>query len=149
MTTKNNDYSKEEVKIGIQYSPTVADIGPLISTYGDEPELLASSGGYRGYEEENELEITIKRTHEWEHVVYLTIAGVGTFVGAILKTLGERTGDWIYDQFKSQNPRSVQLKVGDEDTFEISAEQAEQGQIVVDAIEEAKKKDEKLVIEFK
>ncbi|MDB2272542.1 hypothetical protein PM032_16215 [Halorubrum ezzemoulense] len=148
MSTENSDQSKivEEVEIGIQYSSTVADIGSLISAYGDEPERLAT--GYRGYDEGNEVEITIQRTHEWEHVVVLTLAGVGTFVGAVLKTLGERTGDWIADQFESQDPRSVRVKIEGEDTIRISPEDAENGRVITKAFEKASEENKKLIIEF-
>lgn len=150
MTTNSEDDSKriEEVKIGIQYSPTIADIGPLISAYGDEPEILARANGYRKYGEENEVEISVQRTHEWEHVIVLTAIGVGAFATSVIKTLGERTGNWIADQFQEQDARSVRIHIGDERPIEISQEEAEQGRIIVDKFEEASDRSQKLIIEF-
>lgn len=143
--SSENTNIAERVQIGIQYSGTMADIGPLVSEYGDEPRQLARANGEFG---DGDVEITVQRTHEWEHVITLVVLGAGTFGAAVLKTLGERTVDWIAEQIDQEDPSTVQLKFEGEDEIELSEGFRQPIQVVVDKFEEASEKDKKIIIKF-
>ena len=138
----------QELRISFQYVPTEADIGPLLSAYGDHPDRLARKDGYSGYETENTLKITVERTHDWEHELTLSISGSEPFVDRILPSLAERTGNWIAAQYDTQQVSAVRLGVENEHTAVITAEEADGGRLAVDAFNRATETDTRVVIEF-
>jgi len=80
-----------------RYTVGDIDIGPLIAGLVEEPRHLARCDTADGT-----VRLQIERTHEWEIVVGIAIAGVGAFTTGIISTLGKRIGNWIADWCERQ-----------------------------------------------
>ena len=84
------------------WNVTEVDVGPLLYELTEEPYYLANVG------EEGTVKLEIQRTHEWEILIGLAVAGSVIFVKGALTELGKRFGGWLADRIgklhTSSNP---------------------------------------------
>jgi len=74
------------------WNVTEVDVGPLLYELTEEPYYLANVG------EEGTVKLEIQRTHEWEILIGLAVAGSVIFVKGALTELGKRFGGWLADR---------------------------------------------------
>ena len=93
------------LKIAVRHYPeeahyNVGDITvtPLVELLLDEPSRLSTGAADPG----DRITVTVRRTHEWEYVLDIAIAGGAVFGTAVLQTLGKRLGNWIADQVQKR-----------------------------------------------
>ncbi|HUU19990.1 MAG TPA: hypothetical protein VMW72_22750 [Sedimentisphaerales bacterium] len=68
------------------------DVGPLLYGLTEEPFNLANVG------EKGTIKLEVQRTHEWEIIIGLVLAGSGIFLAGALTEIGKRFGGWLTDQ---------------------------------------------------
>lgn len=141
-----------KVTIGIQRSGAVdnIDLGPLVSELSVEPWELAQDFSDE-YHHDGSIEISIERTHEWEYLVVLGIAGGAVFVNAVIQALGDRFGHWIADQTSGTSRGNQEVKISTESGTSVTIpidriEEANDDITVV--LEEASERQEKVTIEI-
>lgn len=133
-----------------QHNVDDIDIGPLVSSLSEPPAYLAydASGEYQ----EGTIELSIKRTHEWEYELGLTIAesAGGAFTNAVITAIGERVYKWITDRLERQGenePGQIRDDEGatvDVDPDEMSGSQDDLAHV----LDEASKRGGTVIIRF-
>jgi hypothetical protein len=114
--------SSLNVKMAIRHYPEEGrfnvsdiDVGPLIGGFTEEPARLARSATEHG-----SVKMEVERTHEWELLLGVCIAGSTIFGKAVLETLGKRLGNWIADQVeKCLKNEDVEIRAGDGRTVKV------------------------------
>ncbi len=66
------------------------DVGSVLGKLVEEPL----------YGHEGSIKIEVERTHEWEIILLLAIAGSSIFASSALKRLGDHFGDWLARQMR-------------------------------------------------
>lgn len=96
-----------------QFNVSDIDVGPLISGLTEEPSRLA-----RGSDEEGTIRLSFERTHEWEYLIDVAVAGAAvagsTFAVSVMNTLGKRIGNWIADWCEKKfKEKPVEIRADD------------------------------------
>jgi hypothetical protein len=78
-------------------------VGALLGQLIGEPRYFASNDAEGGV-----IKVEVQRTHEFEIIISLVVAGGGIFLNGALTELGKRFGGWLADQIgrlgTKQNP---------------------------------------------
>jgi hypothetical protein len=79
------------------------DYGALVAAITEDRWILPvpAPGGGHSYED-GTVTVTARRTHEWELILGLVIAGSGAYFAGALQNLGEKTVEWVVDQAKKR-----------------------------------------------
>jgi hypothetical protein len=83
-----------------RYSVDQLDFGPLLASLTEHPYYLA------GMVEGGSLHLEITRTHEWELLVDLVVAGSSIFAEAVIRKVAERMVDWTVEQARRVTTRA-------------------------------------------
>jgi hypothetical protein len=126
------------------------DVGPLFSELSVEPhELSVDTTGE--YYSEGSVEVSLQRTHEWEYVIEIVIAGAAYDFGkSMITALGSRFRDWIEEETEDEsqaNEIKISIEGGDSIAVEIG-EIEEATEEIVNLFDRASEEEQKVTIEF-
>lgn len=144
--------NERKIIIGVQRPGAVdnIDIGPLISEFTVEPwELVQDISD--GYHPDGQLEISVERTHEWEYLIVLGLAGGATFATAAIQALGNRFGEWIADQASGSSRRPDEISISTESGTSVNLpvdKISESTDEITLVLEEGSESQEKVTIEM-
>ncbi|MEK7761284.1 MAG: hypothetical protein AAB433_06870 [Nitrospirota bacterium] len=68
------------------------DFGPLLDG------MVMTPRSFANVEEAGSIKLEIERTHEWELLASIAVAGSAVFLKGVLSELGKRVGAWLADQ---------------------------------------------------
>jgi hypothetical protein len=109
------DHSQSRLEIAI-YRGEVADqqkfqgvdFGPLLN------ELVTTPKVFAGDKEQGAITLDLRRTHEWEFLVGIAVAGSAAFLKGALTELGKQLGSWLAGQLKKlDSPGPSEVRGGE------------------------------------
>ena len=83
------------------WNVTEVEVGSLLNQLTEEPFYFANVG------EDGSIKVEVQRTHEWEIVIGVALAGSGMFVKGALTELGKRFGGWLADRIAKLGTQQV------------------------------------------
>src|SRR3954453_22587447 len=77
----------------------------LIASFTEEPMRLADVRREDGSYEDGSIKLSVERTHEWELLLGISVAGSKAFVAGVATALGKRVGNWIVEWYEQSSTK--------------------------------------------